>query len=88
MKSQITIFGEMLWDMLPTGKQPGGAPMNVAIHLKNFGLNPAFISRIGDDDLGGELMEYLDNKGLITDFVQTGITHLTGVVKVNLTNKT
>ena len=88
MKSQITIFGEMLWDMLPTGKQPGGAPMNVAIHLKNFGLNPAFISRIGDDDLGGELMEYLDSKGLITDFIQTGITHLTGVVKVNLTNKT
>ena len=88
MKSQITIFGEMLWDMLPTGKQPGGAPMNVAIHLKNFGLNPAFISRLGDDDLGVELMEYLENKGLTTDFIQTGITHLTGIVKVNLTNKT
>lgn len=78
----------MLWDMLPTGKQPGGAPMNVAIHLKNFGLNPAFISRLGDDDLGVELMEYLKNKGLTTDFIQTGITHLTGIVKVNLTNKT
>ena len=48
MKPTITVFGEMLWDMLPSGKQPGGAPMNVAIHLKNFGLNPAFISRVGD----------------------------------------
>ncbi|WP_221394669.1 carbohydrate kinase [Dyadobacter sp. NIV53] len=88
MKTQLTIFGEMLWDMLPTGKQPGGAPMNVAIHLKNFGLDPAFISRVGDDDLGSELMEYLGRQGLQTDYIQTGITHLTGIVKVNLTNKT
>ena len=78
----------MLWDMLPSGKQPGGAPMNVAIHLKNFGMNPAFISRVGDDDLGVELMEYLNNQGFNTKFIQTGITHLTGIVKVNLTDKT
>ena len=67
MKTQLTIFGEMLWDMLPTGKQPGGAPMNVAIHLNNFGLEPAFISRVGDDDLGSELMEYLGKQGLNID---------------------
>lgn len=78
----------MLWDMLPSGKQPGGAPMNVAIHLKNFGMNPAFISRVGDDDLGVELMEYLTNQEFNTDYIQTGITHLTGIVKVNLTDKT
>ena len=78
----------MLWDMLPSGKQPGGAPMNVAIHLKNFDMNPAFISRVGDDDLGVELMDYLNNQGFNTNFIQTGITHLTGIVKVNLTDKT
>lgn len=78
----------MLWDMLPTGKQPGGAPMNVAIHLKNFGLNPAFISRVGDDDLGIELMDYLNDQSFNTRHIQTGKTHLTGVVKVNLTDKT
>ncbi|TDE08280.1 carbohydrate kinase family protein [Dyadobacter psychrotolerans] len=88
MKPKITVFGEMLWDMLPSGKQPGGAPMNVAIHLKNFGMNPAFISRVGDDDLGVELMEYLNNQEFNTGFIQTGITHLTGIVKVNLTDKT
>jgi fructokinase len=88
MKPKITVFGEMLWDMLPSGKQPGGAPMNVAIHLKNFGMNPAFISRVGDDDLGVELMEYLNNQQFNTNFIQTGITHLTGIVKVNLTDKT
>ncbi|MCF0064669.1 carbohydrate kinase [Dyadobacter chenwenxiniae] len=88
MKPKITVFGEMLWDMLPSGKQPGGAPMNVAIHLKNFDMNPAFISRVGDDDLGAELMEYLHHQNFNTDFIQTGITHLTGIVKVNLTDKT
>lgn len=88
MTPSIVIFGEMLWDMLPSGKQPGGAPMNVAIHLKNFGLNPAFISRVGTDDLGVELTDYLNRKGLSTEFVQIGETHLTGIVKVNLTDKT
>ncbi|REA57163.1 carbohydrate kinase [Dyadobacter luteus] len=88
MTPTITVFGEMLWDMLPTGKQPGGAPMNVAIHLKNFGLNPAFISRVGDDDLGIELMDYLNDQSFNTRLIQTGKTHLTGVVKVNLTDKT
>ncbi|MBE9463867.1 carbohydrate kinase [Dyadobacter subterraneus] len=88
MTPSIVIFGEMLWDMLPSGKQPGGAPMNVAIHLKNFGLNPTFISRVGTDDLGVELTDYLNRKGLSTEFVQIGETHLTGIVKVNLTDKT
>ena len=88
MTPSIVIFGEMLWDMLPSGKQPGGAPMNVAIHLKNFGLNPTFISRVGTDDLGVELTDYLNRKGLSTQFVQIGETHLTGIVKVNLTDKT
>jgi fructokinase len=88
MKPKITVFGEMLWDMLPSGKQPGGAPMNVAIHLKNLDMNPAFISRVGDDDLGIELMEYLNRQEFNIDFIQTGITHLTGIVKVNLTDKT
>ncbi len=88
MKPKITVFGEMLWDMLPSGKQPGGAPMNVAIHLKNFDMDPAFISRVGDDDLGVELMDYLNDQSFNTDFIQTGVTHLTGIVKVNLTDKT
>jgi len=88
MTPSIVIFGEMLWDMLPSGKQPGGAPMNVAIHLKNFGLSPTFISRVGTDDLGVELTDYLNRQGISTDFIQVGETHLTGIVKVNLTDKT
>ena len=80
----IVCFGEMLWDMLPAGKQPGGAPLNVAVHLRNFGLDARLISRVGDDDLGTELLDFVAAQGLATDTVQRGKTHLTGVVKVNV----
>ena len=47
------IFGEVLYDCFPDGQAVlGGAPFNVAWHLQGFGLNPLFISRVGDDPLG------------------------------------
>lgn len=84
---KIVCFGEMLWDMLPSGKMPGGAPMNVAIHLKNFGNEVDMISRIGTDDLGTELLQFANESGLNTQLVQQGQNHLTGVVKVNMDDK-
>lgn len=83
-KTHIVCFGEMLWDMLPNGKKPGGAPMNVAIHLNNFGNKVSLISKVGHDYLGRELTNFIQNSGLDNSFIQTGETHLTGVVKVNL----
>lgn len=84
---EIICFGEMLWDILPTGKQAGGAPMNVAVHLKNLGLSPRMMSRIGNDELGKELLAFWEEKGLSADLIQTGETHLTGVVKANISNR-
>ena len=46
---QAVCFGEVLWDILPTGPLPGGAPMNVAYHLKKLGTEPALITKIGID---------------------------------------
>ncbi len=51
--SSITVFGEVLFDCFPNGKQVlGGAPFNVAWHLQALGDDPTFISQIGDDTLG------------------------------------
>ena len=80
----IVCFGETLWDMLPSGKQPGGAPFNVAVHLHQLGQSVQLVSRVGDDDLGTELLAFLQTRGMPTDLVQRGHTHLTGVVKVNV----
>lgn len=84
---QIICFGEVLWDILPSGKMPGGAPMNVAIHLTYNGFSPLIISRVGNDDLGKELLSFLREKNISTQWVQTGETHLTGVVKANISDK-
>lgn len=86
MTPTITCFGEILWDVLPTSKQPGGAPMNVAADLRNFGLNAQLISRVGSDDLGRELLDFLAKKGLPLDLIQIGKTHLTGVAKANISD--
>ena len=86
MKSTITCFGEILWDVLPTSKQPGGAPMNVAADLRNFGINSQLVSRVGSDDLGRELLDFLDQKGLPLNLIQVGQTHLTGVAKANISD--
>ena len=87
MTQTIICFGEILWDVLPTSKQAGGAPMNVAVHLRNFGLDSQLISRVGNDDLGRELLEFLRDKHLPTAYVQLGATHLTGIAKANVSDR-
>ncbi|MDQ4139374.1 MAG: carbohydrate kinase [Bacteroidota bacterium] len=87
MMHNIICFGETLWDMLPSGHMPGGAPMNVAIHLKYNNYDPIVISRVGTDDLGEALLDFLRKKDVSTEYIQIGKTHLTGVVKVNVDDK-
>ncbi len=77
-------FGEVLWDILPTGEKPGGAPMNVAYHLQKQGLQTALISRIGEDERGDKLLFILQQAGLSTDFIQRDETHQTGIVNATL----
>lgn len=77
-------FGEILWDVLPSGAKPGGAPMNVAYHLQKLGLQAALISRVGMDERGEELVAILAQNGLTTDYVQRDADHATGVVNATL----
>jgi fructokinase len=76
----VVCFGESLWDILPQGKLPGGAPANVAYHLQKLGKNPAVISRIGNDELGKELKEVYESKNIETGFFQIDNEHETGKV--------
>lgn len=83
----ILCFGEMLWDLLPGGSKPGGAPMNVALHLKRFGFSPWFVSRVGDDPEGKALIQFLKQNGIKTRLVQRGKTLPTSEVLVHLDKK-
>ena len=82
-KYPVVCFGEILWDILPTGALPGGAPMNVAYHLKKLGIEPAMITRIGSDDWGKNLIRLMEENNISTEFFQMDDTLETG--KVNAT---
>lgn len=86
-KQYVCCFGEILWDVLPTGKMPGGAPMNVGLNLKNLGVDVALISKVGVDDLGEEIKSFVIEKNCSTQWIQSEATHPTGSVLVNLTNR-
>lgn len=86
MTPKLTVFGEVLWDVLPDARLAGGATMNVAAHLQRYGMDVAFISRVGHDELGAELLTFMEQHGLDTQWVQTGETHLTGIAKANVSD--
>ena len=87
MNSENTplIFGEVLFDVFPDGSRVlGGAPFNVAWHCQAFGLNPLFISRVGNDALGKEIENAMREWGMNTKGLQLDKTHNTGVVRVKI----
>ncbi len=81
---RILCFGEVLWDCLPTGRLPGGAPLNVAYHLARLGAEPRMISAVGADALGDEMLSYLVARGLNTEFIARHRRLPTGIVTVTL----
>ena len=83
----VICFGEVLWDILPSGALPGGAPLNVAYHLKKLGINPALISRIGLDDYGKRLINLLSESGVTTEYFDVDYDHPTGLVYANLNDQ-
>lgn len=79
----ILIFGEILVDIIDNSWYPGGAPFNVACHLKGMNLKPVIISKIGNDDMGKYLLDIALKKNLNTDYIKTDI-YKTGAVEVNI----
>lgn len=77
---KVVCFGEVLWDILPSGAVPGGAPMNVAYHLHKQNVNPAVITSVGNDEKGKELLGIFSGYGICTDFFQIDDKHETGKV--------
>ncbi|MFV0267934.1 MAG: carbohydrate kinase family protein [Draconibacterium sp.] len=82
--NEILCFGEVLWDRLPSGAKPGGAPMNVALHLNAIGLDATIASSVGNDGPGAELKKFLEDSGISTSLVQTDEQLPTSEVLVHL----
>jgi fructokinase len=80
----VLCFGEVLWDCLPRGLFPGGAPINVAYHLQKLGLTAYPVTAVGSDFLGQELIRRLERWGLDSRFVNILPDKQTGVVRAHI----
>src|SRR3954471_12252902 len=77
-------LGELIWDMLPSGKQLGGAPSNFAYVCHLLGDEAVVASRIGPDQLGVEALERLNSLAVETSWIQKDSVHPTGTVDVTI----
>ncbi len=84
MTKRVLAIGEVLWDLLPSGRQLGGAPANFAYHCRALGADASLVSRIGDDPLGHEVLERFKLLGLPTEMVAVDSESPTGTVPVEL----
>lgn len=85
MGKAIIGLGEILWDMLPAGKQLGGAPANFAYHVCRLGGEGWAVSAIGKDANGQEIKDTLGSKKLNT--LLSEVDFPTGTVEVTLNEK-
>lgn len=76
-------LGELIWDVLPEGKQLGGAPTNFAYISRLVGDRSTVATRVGADAWGSEAVKRLDSLGVETSSVQYDAEHPTGTVRVH-----
>ena len=81
-------IGEVLFDCFPDRMVLGGAPVNVAVHvhqlLSGVGGQGVVVSRVGEDDLGKDLVTQLNDWGLVTNLIQQGPELPTGTVQISV----
>jgi fructokinase len=84
MSFKVVGIGEVLWDLMPAGKQLGGAPANFAHHARALGAEAVVITRVGEDDLGREILERFKQSEIDAGVVQIDANKPTGTVAVTL----
>lgn len=84
MGFKVVGLGEVLWDLLDSGPQLGGAPANFAYHARALGADAWVITRVGNDDYGREVIRRFCDMGVPTETVQVDERAPTGTAKVEL----
>jgi len=80
----IVTVGEVVWDIFPSRRVLGGAPVNVAYHLLALGLEVTVVTRIGSDSLAEETVRCLGAMGVPLAGVQSDPSLPTGRVTVTI----
>lgn len=77
-------LGEILWDILPSGKVLGGAPANFAYMANVLGNLGIVASRVGNDELGWKACQVVEERGMESGYLQHDKLHETGTARVLL----
>lgn len=78
--------GEVQWDVLPEGRQLGGAPANVVYHAQALGARGVLASSVGQDASGLELLQTMTDAGLATGVVHLDPARPTAETRITLDN--
>lgn len=81
-KPVVIGIGELLWDILPSGKKAGGAPINFVYHASQVGAESYAITAVGNDPLGDEILKELGQAGI--NAMAERVNYPTGKVLVEL----
>ena len=86
-KNKVTVlsFGEVLMDCFPDKNVIGGAPFNVAVHLKRLGEEAGIITKVGKDEIGFQIQKILEHE-MLNHQLQIDGDYPTGKVDVTLKN--
>ena len=84
MTFSVVGLGEVLWDLLPTGPQLGGAPANFSYHAAALGARATAVTRVGDDDPGKEVIRRFKQMKLTPESIQVDPARPTGTAAVTL----
>jgi fructokinase len=82
--ADIVCFGELLWDMLPSGKVVGGAPFNISNRARALGLEAIVVTSVGNDPLGDELVNIVQTMGNSIKYIQRHETLPTSTVEITV----
>ena len=75
---KITSIGEILFDIYPDRKTIGGAPFNFIYHVIKLTGEGHFVSRVGNDENGKNIIEFLKNNDISAEYIQSDLLHPTG----------
>jgi fructokinase len=88
MSFRVVGIGEVLWDLLPSGPQLGGAPANFAYHAGQLGAGVQVITRVGRDAYGQKILQRFEEMNIDGGTVQLDDQLPTGTVNVLLNGGT
>ncbi len=83
----VVAYGEVLWDLLPSGPVLGGAPLNFAYRVNSLGYRGVMISQLGNDVFGDQALGQMTALRMDTDFIQRTSEYPTGTVEIQLDEK-